>query len=122
MNHLTPEKQIERLTEELHELREAVLNLVPKELGELLSTHHQYPHDDLYKWKNSVIAKTIEYAEPIASYYIEERALCPLCGKGSMSAHQPGFKLPEGLSRHLTGSSANKCAVMRTMERRAYRY
>ena len=43
----------------------------------------------------------------------ETRALCPLCGRSSASTNE-GFKLTEGMRRHLTGDSlkGERCPVI----------
>lgn len=52
-------------------------------------------------------------AEPIPEVTWEARALCPLCRGGSTSPTDRGFKLPEGLLRHLTGErKAHECDIM----------
>jgi hypothetical protein len=43
------------------------------------------------------------------------RSYCPLCGDGAAVLYEEGFKLPEGLRRHLVGwgGPRNQCSVLR---------
>jgi len=80
----------------------------------------EYDNNDFYKKRYEVVGKIISTAPPFKqedweiARNIGERALCPLCGRGSQSqfAHERGFKLPTGLQRHLEGDGgAHRCEV-----------
>jgi len=51
----------------------------------------------------NIINKYINDPSVIEDYRGRKFVNCPLCRKGASTAYQTGFKLPEGLRRHLTG-------------------
>lgn len=107
---------IKKLKEELYYARRTVVALTPTRLRDLIRTYTQCKsRKESSLWMNSVIDEIIEYAtrnDP-EEFYNGLYSDCPLCGERADTAYSTGFKLPEGLARHLEGShGAHKCRVM----------
>ena len=60
---------------------------------------------ETHQWPYVVASKLSELAAilPPTIFDSSDRAYCPLCADGSSWAYQEGFRLPEGLRRHLVG-------------------
>jgi hypothetical protein len=66
---------------------------------------------ETYGWKDRIAEQLVDIAEPLGPPYAE-RAYCPLCREGS-SGREPGYILPLGLTRHLTGwGRSYECKVV----------
>jgi hypothetical protein len=65
------------------------------------------------EWQRALIELALQMAEGEArGFYSERRAACPLCREPGVSLHG-GFRLPDGMRRHLEGSGrSRRCAVM----------
>jgi len=104
------EDEIRRLRDDLSRTRSAIIDLMPVQLSDVLSAYwHCATSDDVYAWTRWAVAKLIAAAVPLtvepkgAILQAQRRAYCPLCSAGS-SGQTPGYTLPLGMERHLTGS------------------
>ena len=71
------------------------------------------PFDEL--WRDLIEIATALAEADARGFHSERRAACPLCNRtaGGRSSRRAGFRLPDGLRRHLEGSGrARPCAVM----------
>ena len=122
------DERIRRLEDEISELRDLVVGLAPTNFRSLLRSYYLCKtREDTYGWKDDLAEKIIEAADVLPqqqSSYFSPRAYCPLCGFGSMSPHEEGFSLPEGLRRHLVGwgGRTHQCQIMVVAERSARDY
>lgn len=69
-----------------------------------------------YQWLDEIAEKIASEAKPIWGTPLPDifghRAICPLCRSEGSSYSERGFKLPEGLRRHLVGfGAAHQCVV-----------
>lgn len=107
----------ERLKRELDNARDDILELRPRPISDQFRVYRlcKNNHEQMVWWYET-IKMIIDSTKPDPEYSNEwtgDRADCPLCGDGN-SWHHNGFSLPEGLKRHLEGSSkARQCAVMK---------
>ena len=62
----------------------------------------------------NIISKFENDPSILEDYFSQKFANCPLCNRGSSTPYQSGFKLSEGLRRHLLGThhSSNQCFFM----------
>jgi hypothetical protein len=72
----------------------------------------------LSDWRRATCEKIVKKAESDPNIEItnlgDSRIMCPLCRKGSSTPYYRGFKLSEGLRRHLIGDySRNECFYMK---------
>jgi hypothetical protein len=74
---------------------------------------------ELLRWRQSVIERVLEIAEPRPDREMGEplgsgtRAYCPLCRGSSASGSHRGFAFPDGLRSHLLGARrADECLIM----------
>ncbi|KAB0670140.1 hypothetical protein F6V30_08235 [Oryzomonas sagensis] len=109
--------EIERLKNDLFEARYTILNLMPEKFERLLKGYYQVKsRQEGYAWEHDVAEQIIAEANILSKEegsFLEDRAYCPLCGRGSNSPYDRGFAIPEGLRRHLTGWGNNsRCDVM----------
>lgn len=113
-------ERVRRLESDLYMARLSIIRLAPEKFHDLLESYRSCnTRTETYRWMDLVAEKIADQAEPIpgtvASNYFGERGYCPLCREGAQSfySHDGGFKLPEGLRRHLVGyGRSNLCAVM----------
>jgi hypothetical protein len=113
-------EEAERLRTQFDVLREAVQCLLTwKVAGVVFSYQDCGTFRDVSRWRESVIERVLELAEPHPDREMGEplgsgtRAYCPLCRSSSMSAHHKGFAFPDGLRSHLLGPRrADECLVM----------
>lgn len=114
------QREIRALKDELHTARHALIHLMKPEAREILLSYHGIETVQAWhRWPDEAAEKIIELCTDVTQrtdqgYLYEERARCPLCGKGPESAYtgEAGFKLPEGLRRHLTGyGNSRECSV-----------
>lgn len=111
------EKEIEKLRQELSSANRTILDLMPPNIRQILDSYHSCTStDSIHEWRVEAIEKLIRSAKILSreeGSYWDERAYCPLCGDGSTSPYASGFKVPEGLRRHLDGYGNNsRCGVM----------
>ncbi|WP_136525368.1 hypothetical protein [Geomonas ferrireducens] len=109
--------EIERLKNELFEARVTILNLMPEKIARILSSYYEVKSTrEGHNWEHEVAELIISEAKLLSKEdgsYWQDRAYCPLCGRGSNSPYDRGFAIPEGLRRHLTGwGNATRCEVM----------
>jgi hypothetical protein len=111
------EDEIKRLELELYRARHTVLGLVPEQFRECLDSFRSVrTRRDFDAWQSGVIEKIIELTEGgPEDYFGSRRAPCPLCKDEGSGVYAEGFKLDEGLRRHLTGwgQHTRQCGVMR---------
>ena len=83
-------------------------------------------YDDLkdretwYSWEVRFADSLVQDAsDAVMTQLLTDRTPCPLCGGLPQTLYYtPGFKVPEGLYRHLTGSyNARQCIVMEVLDR-----
>ena len=103
-------------------LRSEVYALIDEEDSKEFGLNKMYDlksYEEIYAWKKAVSENIINRFKNdpslLPDYFGQKFANCPLCKRGSSTPYQTGFKLPEGLRRHLLGShnSAHQCFFMR---------
>lgn len=118
--------RVEQLGDELEDVVRYLLHRLDAPWDELaynlsgLENHHA-----VHKLRRTIVDQVLAAAETVATVNLldESRAPCPLCGATPQSPYDlGGFKLPLGLERHLYGSSAQECYIMRVWQRYAHRY
>jgi hypothetical protein len=116
------EQRIRALEEELYMARQAIVELMPQHISDLLTDYRSCSSSgDFIAWKNQVVALITSMAEvdPKASHF-EERGYCPLCKGGTRGPYQSGFKIPGGMEKHLLGDgNAHQCVVTEAAFRNA---
>lgn len=127
------DRELRGLSDDLHMARHALIELMKPEAREILQSYYQIKTpEDWHRWPDEAAEKIIELCTDVTQrsyqgYLYEERAKCPLCGNGPESFYDGhvGFKLPEGLRRHLTGyGRSRECPVFgaaRALGRESYR-
>jgi hypothetical protein len=109
-----PEKRITELEEELYWVRRNIVELMPKDISEALSSYRSCSTvEGFAKWQRETANFIISKAEvdPKQSG-LEPRGWCPLCQGGVRYAQASGFKIPGGLEKHLNGEgNAYRCVV-----------
>lgn len=121
--------RIRKLEDELYIARESIIDLAPDRFHELLKSYLSCKtRMESYHWANSIAEKIAEDADPIADLpgaaMFGARGYCPLCRGGAQSfyATDRGFRLPEGLRRHLVGfGNTHQCVVMKAAEEQGRR-
>lgn len=118
------DEEIRWLKSKLYQAQSAVIELMPGEIERMLYGFYSCEsRDEGVAWKEKVTESLIELASSSAApetAWGEHRANCPLCNRGSYSAYQEGFSLPEGLRRHLVGWGKNRrCVVMEVVSNMA---
>jgi hypothetical protein len=105
---------IARLKEELHNVRQDIVDLAPPDVQEKLRSYLACTTSgELWEWRRNVTDFVVELAQPIpGASPFEERANCPLCRRGGVSPYTPGYKVPGGLELHLRGNRARPCPIM----------
>jgi hypothetical protein len=116
------DERIKRLEEELWDVRDDIVRLMPDNISDLLSGYYSLEtRSDYYRWRRETIDAIVGMTEPDpkASNPYEDRARCPLC-KASGDVYGSGFKLPLGLERHLEGwGNVSQCPVTKAAFRNA---
>lgn len=104
------EEKIRTLERELYMARLNIVGLAPENFQALLNSYRDCKsRSETYQWLNLIAEKIGEQAGPILGAVradiFGERAFCPLCRGGSdtLNSFEAGYKLPEGLRRHLVG-------------------
>lgn len=114
-------ERVKRQEQTIERLRWDLVNLAPDEFRELLhSFFHCENRVDAHRWQDEVAEKIAAQTSPLWNPELaaqgQARAYCPLCRGGATNyyGNEPGFKLPEGLRRHLVGfGKSAQCVVMR---------
>ncbi len=119
------DEAIRQLEWKLRRARELILKLMPKEIQEILSSYGScQSREESRRWQHTVVDRILLLAEELPQRGMadwERFAYCPLCGLGSESRYQTGYKLPEGLRRHLVGyGSSRQCEVLEAAEELAH--
>lgn len=122
-------KENRKLKDELYSARTFIIEMVAPEFERVLSSYYNFEKENAYDWLGSITEIIIEMAEAKAQVpddaqiWQEFRAPCPLCCRGVQFPGEPGFKLPEGLRRHLMGShNSQQCFVTETAKALAREY
>jgi hypothetical protein len=110
------EELISSLQDQLYRARRSIISLVTEEAQKILGGYVDCEsQSDAHRWRNIAAREIIKHAEPIPSELLHSsnRAYCPLCKDGALVLYESGFKLPEGLRRHLIGwgDENNQCIV-----------
>jgi len=110
-------KEIEKLEEELSDVRSIALYLLPKKYRDLLySFKNCTSNEELENWEHEIIDKIIEaHAQnrdfPTALHH--KWTSCPLCDSSNLERGEFIHKFPMGLKRHLSWSRrSGRCMVM----------
>ena len=122
---------IQMLEEALQIARRDILNLAPAEFRSILDSFKDcHSRTDLDGWEESIARAIVARAAPMhagtQSQWLLSHAFCPLCRGAPQTTygHGLGFKLPEGLRRHLVGyGKTAQCSVMfaaRSLARKAW--
>jgi len=113
-------RKIRLLKDDLYMARRTIVELMPEKARSILNSYYETKSkEDWYRWPDQAAEQIIELCTDVTQrtyqgYLYEERAKCPLCGDGPQSFYDGhvGFKLPEGLRRHLTGyGRSRECSV-----------
>lgn len=115
------EDEIRQLRIDLWMARETIISLMPEPIQRILKSYLQcVSRQESAAWKYSVIEQIIGLVQDIPpphnfNWGQSSRGNCPLCKEGPRTnyTYEKGFAIPEGLRRHLTGSGANECCVMK---------
>jgi hypothetical protein len=98
---------IRELKEQLWMARYTLLGTLSEDSRRLLTSYRDCKtREESWRWLDGVAEVIVETARPLpetVQSWGGERGMCPLCGEGSDSYYEQGFKLPEGLRRHLVG-------------------
>ena len=110
------EELISSLEDQLYRARRSIISLVTEEAQKILWGYVDCESElNARHWQNIAAREIIKLAEPILSelFHSSNRAYCPLCKDGALVLDESGFKLPEGLRRHLIGwgDESNQCIV-----------
>jgi hypothetical protein len=110
------EELISSLQDQLYRARRSIISLVTEEAQKILWGYLDCESpSDAYRWRNTAAREIIQLAEPILSEPLNfsNRAYCPLCNDAALDFYESGFKLPEGLRRHLIGwgNDNHQCIV-----------
>lgn len=117
---ISPERRIQQLENNLYEARQAIINLMPGPIYEVLTDYIGCKsRQDTYSWKRNITTFLISEAKilsPQEGSYFSDRAYCPLCSDGTTNYYERGFSVPEGLKRHLSGwGNMAQCSVMKAV-------
>ncbi len=106
---------IRKLKEELWIARHALLCTLPEPSRRLLTSYRECAvREESRDWLNRLAEMVVDMAQPLpqtVESWGGERGMCPLCSGGSDSHYEQGFKLPEGLRRHLVGYGRTRQCV-----------
>jgi hypothetical protein len=110
------EEVISSLEDQLYRARRSIISLVTEEAQKILWGYVDSESElNARHWENTAAREIIKLAEPIPSelFHSSNRAYCPLCKDGALVLYESGFKVPEGLRRHLIGwgNENNQCIV-----------
>jgi hypothetical protein len=110
------EELIGSLQVQLYGARRSIISLMREEAQNILWGYLDCESElNACHWQNIAAREIIKLAEPIPSelFHSSNRAYCPLCKDGASVFYKSGFKLPEGLRRHLVGwgNENNQCIV-----------
>lgn len=110
------EDVISSLEDQLYRARRSIISLVTEEAQKILWGYVDCESElNARHWQNIAAREIIKLAEPIPSelFHSSNRAYCPLCKDGALVLYESGFKVPEGLRRHLIGwgNENNQCIV-----------
>ncbi len=110
------EELISSLQDQLYRARRSIISLVTEQAQKLLWGYVDCESQlDTRRWQNIAAREIIQLAEAIPKelFHSSNRAYCPLCKDGALVPYESGFKLPEGLRRHLIGwgNENNQCIV-----------
>jgi len=110
------EEVISSLEDQLYRARRSIISLVTEEAQKILWGYVDCESElNARHWQNIAAREIIKLAEPIPSelFHSSNRAYCPLCKDGELVLYESGFKVPEGLRRHLIGwgNENNQCIV-----------
>lgn len=118
---VSSEQTIRDLQNELEQTRSSVIYMMPFEAQLILTSYDSCTtRVETYQWPNAVAFKLSDLATilPPSIFDTSDRAYCPLCRAGSSRPDEEGFRLPEGLRRHLVGwGDSYRCPVF-TIARR----
>lgn len=122
------DRELQRLQEKLSKTRETVIDLLPPDIRQRVSTYWDCKtHEAARVWEHDFVDWVIDRAEPIPDlqWWEGTRAYCPLCGGSNRSAvyNEQGYALPRGLERHLQGlGNAYRCEVVEVILDHAHDY
>lgn len=108
--------RIEVLEMELEDARETIVSMLPETVGDATEDFLCLGHwDDFADARRKYCEALIESSEGSSTEYFGGRVCpCPLCGSLSQSPTRPGYRIPEGLERHLIGHGRMEaCGVMK---------
>lgn len=110
------EEVISSLEDQLYRARRSIISLVTEEGQKILWGYVDCESElDARRWRNIAAREIIQLAEanPKELFRYSNRGDCPLCKDGASVPYESGFKLPEGLRRHLIGwgNENNQCRV-----------
>ena len=110
------EALISSLQDQLDRTRRGIIYLMTEEAQKILSGYLDCKsQSEARRWRNMAAAEIIALAEAFPSelFHSSHRAYCPLCKDGALVLYESGFKVPEGLRRHLIGwgNENNQCTV-----------
>lgn len=124
-------ERIRRLEDDLWITRQALLDFMPEEFREVLSSYYRCKTGEAAAaWSRSTAERITDLLKSRISVETEDyetrspRVVCPLCGKGSVNPWGiEGFAFPVGLLWHLEGShKSRQCIVFSAAEALARDY
>lgn len=106
---LTAEAKMNRMREEMDTLRWIIISLIPEPYQSVINPPYEFTREESKMWLSKTAWAIINLTTPE-----RDIAPCPLCGAvANVFFGGRGFKYPDGLHRHLTGShNAAHCRVM----------
>jgi hypothetical protein len=109
-------EELSALQDRLETVCHGMINLMREEARDILRSYSDCKsRSDSRHWHDRAAYMIVELAEALPPKIsgMAVRAYCPLCGDGAAILYEEGFKLPEGLRRHLVGWGArhNQCSV-----------
>lgn len=110
MYYESTDDRIRRLEDELYRARRTILDLLPPDIKEVVDRFwHLKTRREAHDWHTAVADAVIALPWPFAeeTRYSGTRAYCPLCKSGTSSPYEEGFKLPDGLRKHLLGEGTH---------------
>jgi hypothetical protein len=100
------EELISSLQDQLYRARRSIISLMTEEAQKILWVYVDRESQSDTRHPRNIAAKeiiTLAEAFPSELFPSSNRAYCPLCKDGALVLYESGFKVPEGLRRHLIG-------------------
>jgi hypothetical protein len=118
-------EEVSVLQDRLKTVCHSIINLMPEEARNILRSYSDCKsRSDSWHWHKHAARMIMKLAEVLPPELSGNaaRAYCPLCGESA--TYEEGFKLPEGLRRHLIGwgRAQSQCPVFNAADELAHMY